>query len=265
MFNMLRMDLYRIFRSKSMYIIVGIGLLSCLISHVTIYSLAQPGIVEQLAKAGAIVDSDISMFSADMSVLEFIASTIFQAGAFSVMMTILATLFIGSDFSSGYIKNILAFQGQRWKYVLSKLITLLIVDVLALVLYLLFFQVMLMILPIDLMPTAFMDFFWYFMTFAILQTGFLALMLPVILGTRSQGMGIGVSIMVAGGLVTVLLEQCFRFFGRTLTPVSLLMQQSQIPETFDLSKNLNAWAVGIVWCIIYTSLGILCIYKKDAA
>ena len=108
MFNMLRMDLRRLFKSRSFSIILGVTAVLLMMVTVMAYAIADPEMMDAMEAQGAeIIESDrmMSEYIQNMSQLDLMHETL-GSGFLLVMTGIGMTLFVNGDFSSGFIKNI---------------------------------------------------------------------------------------------------------------------------------------------------------------
>lgn len=268
MISMIRMDLYRIVRSRSLYVILGFGIVCCLIVNVIFYVLSNSDILQSLKDGGIIViggSVDILDMNLSMSGTEYVHTSIFNNGLYSCMFGVFAALFVGSDFRSGCIKNLMAFRLHRRYYVVTKFISLFIVNVGlsgTFILSLLLFD---RILPATAITSSLTDFVLYVIALQAVQAGFIAMILFALMLTRSESFGIFVSIVVIGGILSVLAEQLLSFFGKSIQAVSLVFQQNNIPLAFDPNGAMRIVCTALVWVILYLALGIFLIRKKDIA
>ena len=123
MFNMLRMDLRRLLKSRSFYIVLGITALLLILVTVMARSLSDPETLAAMEEQGAEIDESDRMMSEyiqNMSQLDFMHESL-GSGFLLVMTGIGMTLFVNGDFSSGFIKNICSAKPRRRDYVLSKI------------------------------------------------------------------------------------------------------------------------------------------------
>lgn len=126
MFNLLRMDLRRLFRTRSFYIVLAAA---ALLSAVC--ALATSGRMIDLYESGLSAveyQPDDTGFEVAFGViwgttqLDYLFASL--SYGFSLMMSgIGVTLFVRGDFSSGRIRNICHVRPRRWEYVLSKILT----------------------------------------------------------------------------------------------------------------------------------------------
>ncbi len=125
MISLLKMDIRRIFKSKGIYV----GAFCCLI--VTLFFVSAIGLSQDSAKVGNL-DKDGVQISSTMSnetafqinAAESVHLIISSAGLFTLLLMILNSMFIGSDFDSGFVKNIFTYRAGRIQYLLSKWIVM---------------------------------------------------------------------------------------------------------------------------------------------
>lgn len=173
MLNMIQMDVFRMFKTKSLYVIyivmfVIIVLTTMLMASVTDESgtleatsigINEPqsfmdGVTDGMAESGTDVpkesveteeeqeiDIGISVNpptedGAKATVFDLVFANL-QAKFIAMFMAIFAVLFATADMSSGYIKNFAGQVKNRWKLVLSKAIALFFFSVLTILLFVL--------------------------------------------------------------------------------------------------------------------------------
>ena len=125
MFNMLKMDLRRLFKSRNFYIILGVTAVLILMVAMLTAVVSDPETLDSMGVSGAEIDEiDRKMLEEirNMTQLDLAYETL--GGGFLLLMTgIGVTIFVGSDFTSGFVKNICCAQPRRVNYVLSKALT----------------------------------------------------------------------------------------------------------------------------------------------
>ena len=124
MFNLLKMDLRRLFRSRGFYIVLVVTAVFLVTLVILVSSIANPETLDAMqSQGGEVSASDYRMGEEirGMSQLEF-AYECLSNGFLLIMAGIGVTLFVSSDFSSGFIKNISFARPRRLEYVLSKIL-----------------------------------------------------------------------------------------------------------------------------------------------
>ena len=119
MINLLRMDLYRLKRSKSVYICLGILMAITVLAFSMIYLLATPQGRNYALKIGLLDNSETEEAQAIVNgadSLDMFRETCMDGGVFGCVIGIIITLFMCGDFQNGFIKNIMSLHRTRWKY-----------------------------------------------------------------------------------------------------------------------------------------------------
>ena len=115
MFNMLKMDLRRLFKSRNFYIILGVTTVLILMVAMLTAVVSDPETLDSMGVSGAEIDEiDRKMLEdiRNMTQLDLAYETL--GGGFLLLMTgIGVTIFVGSDFTSGFVKNICCAQPRR--------------------------------------------------------------------------------------------------------------------------------------------------------
>ena len=124
MFNMLCMDLRRLFKTRSFYVILGVTAALLLAVILLAAVMSDPNTLDAMQSQGAEIDETDRQMSEEirnMTQLEFMDECL-GSGFLLVMVGLGMTLFVHGDFSSGYIKNICFARPRRWAYILSKIL-----------------------------------------------------------------------------------------------------------------------------------------------
>ena len=126
MFNLLRMDLYRLRRSRSVYVCFGLLLAASVVVFVMLWLLAVPQGQENALRIGMLTEDGVETSRSildGVDVLELFRQTALDGGMYNVTMGICIMLFVCADYQGGFIKNIMAFHENRYLYVGSKVVT----------------------------------------------------------------------------------------------------------------------------------------------
>jgi len=110
MFNLIKMDLYRLFKTKSFYII---GIILAAFVFMVMYSLS--------SSDAQFIEDFYGYNLQEMQFIDLLYQT-FMNGMVPMVIGIGAAIFICVDYSSGYIKNIASSVKQRATIALSKFI-----------------------------------------------------------------------------------------------------------------------------------------------
>ena len=133
MFNLLCMDLRRLVRTRSFYIVPAVTAGFLLLMILMVSAVSNPETLDAMQSSGMVVvegdDHQMGEEIRNMSQLEFVHECL-GSGFLLMMACIGMTLFTNGDFSSGYVKNICFARPRRREYVLSKVLVAGMSDVL---------------------------------------------------------------------------------------------------------------------------------------
>ncbi len=206
MFNMLRMDLRRLFKSRSFKIILLVTAALILMVSLMTAVVSDPEVLDDMGAHGAEIDEIDRRMSEEirnMTQLDLAHETL-GGGFLLIIVGIGVTLFVNGDFSSGFVKNICCAQPRRASYVLSKalaagiysgIITLLGVVLILLAPYLYGMR------PVS---SAIPDILQYLFWMWLPHWAFALMALALVLLTRNTTPGIILSLVAGSGLSAVL-------------------------------------------------------------
>ncbi len=267
MFNMLRMDLRRLVKSRSFYVMLAVTALLLLLVVVMAAHIASPETMTAMEEQGAEVDESDRMLSEylrSMPQLELMHEAL-GSGFLLVMTGIGMTLFVNGDFSSGFIKNICCIHPRRRDYVLSKIALAGIYSGIITafsVLLMLLFPLLLRMYPA---PDSPLEILRYALWIWPPHWAFALMALALVLLTRSSTLGIILSLVAGSGLTALLLGTLGRLlhlppFERCFLAVTV--KGIYTPETGITSIGLIL-ACTAVWAVIYGVGGLLSMEKQD--
>ncbi len=122
MFNLLRMDSRRLFKSRTFYIMLAITLAILVFICFMLSVMSSPEVLKAMEESGAQVDgADYQMgaYIDGMSQLAFVHECLAN-GCLLILAGMGMTFFAGGDFAGGYIKNICFARPRRWEYIAAK-------------------------------------------------------------------------------------------------------------------------------------------------
>lgn len=267
MFNLLKMDLRRLFRTRSFYIVLAVTAGFLLLMVFMFAAVANPERLDAMEQSGVVVvegdDFQMAEEIRAMSQLEF-AHECSGSGILLIMVCIGVTLFVHGDFSSGYVKNI-CFARRRWEYVLAKALlagvysgALVLVGILVSVAGPVLFGLRLAGSPAaDILLYA----FWLWLphwAFGLLGLGLVVL-------TRGSTLGIIMAVVSGGGLTAALLQPlCQRFGWPDLAQYMLSTvtnhQCAPMPGMGQMAMILGCAAA---WAGVYLAGSFIAMEKRD--
>lgn len=216
MFNLLRMDLRRLFKTRSFYIVLAVtaGLLVLMIA--TISAVSDQEKLDALQDTGMVVTSgsseDLQEQLRGMTRLDFVYECL-GSGFLLVLACIGVTLFVNGDFSSGYIKNICFARPRRWEYILSKVLVGGVYSGAVTVLGVLVSLACPIPIGLHLTASPMAGILQYTFWLWLPNWAFSLLGLALVLLTRSSTLGIAMGILAGSGFVAVLVQNLCQKFG----------------------------------------------------
>lgn len=263
MLNLLRMDLYRLFRSKGFYICAGCLVFTQLLVLGVPYVLANPALREFIIQQGATITGDVAELKS-ASILDLFHQGNVSGGFFSVTLGILASLFICIDFESGFIKNILTAHENKWDYILSKTSCFMLVNLMYLAITYLF------CLGLNILGRGFFasvplpNVLLYLISAWMINNGFTALTMLICIITRNKAFGVAAAICLDGGLIVMIFGSVLGLFNLNgIMRYTLYMNLNSLPQSYSGVESLKPIIIGFVFLVIYTVLSKFVLAKKD--
>ena len=265
MFNILRMDLRRLFKSRSFYMILGITALLLIMVTVMARSLSDPETLAAMEEQGAEIDESDRMMSEyiqNMSQLDFMHESL-GSGFLLVMAGIGMTLFTGGDFSSGYVKNICFVRPRCRDYVLSKLLLAGVYSGVLTVLSILMALLGPILAGLRLAASPLPQLLWYAALLWLPCWAFSLMALALVLLTRTTTLGIIMSLVSGARLTAVLVGTLGGQLG--LPPVERYFLSSVVQDL--CSPQAGAAAVILAcaagWGVLYAGVSLAVMKKRD--
>ncbi len=270
MFNLLRMDLYRIKRSLSVYICLAIMLSISVLGCWMIWLLGTPEGRQSAVNSGMIETEllmeeleDESNLLEGMDLLEMYRNMSMDGGFYPCIICIITSLFVCADFQSGFIKNIMSSHRNRWRYVVSKLLTMGIVN---------FFFTMISFgfcfltnALFHMVPfTNWLDVLFYLGWAWVITTAFSSLIIAICIFTRNGAISILAAIIFSSGLlVTVLSALSSLFHLDQWVTYTLYFNMTYGPSSYSGIGDLRIFGIGLAFLVLYTLIASIVLSKKD--
>lgn len=262
MFNLLRMDLYRLKRSRYVYVCLGILFLMTFLAYWVVWLETTPQGQETAMKMGMVeIEPDswpqydtISMFR-DVGM---------DGGAYNTILGIVIALFVCVDFGSGFMKNILSLHRQRWKYIGSKLLTAGILSFFYIILQYGFSLLLNLYFDRIAAPAALADILFYLPKAWFLTVAFASLVILVCVLARSIAIGILGAILLGSGLLVQLLSFITDLFGMSKwAEYTLYYILTYDPTGYTGIGDLKGVLIGFVFLFVYSCLAMVSLSKCD--
>ena len=267
MFNLVRMDLRRLFKSRSFYIILGVTAGFLILVCILAYAIANPETLEAIEAQGAeVTESDrvMSEYIRSMSQLELVHENL-GSGFLLVMTGLGMTLFVSGDFSGGFIKNICSAKPRRRDYVLSKVVLAGIYSGIILILSVPLTLLVPLLIHVYPVPVSISQILRYILWMWPPHWAFALMTLALVLLTRSTTLGIILSLVAGSGLTAILLGMLGSLLH--LPPferyfLAAVVKEACTPESGVASIGIIL-ACTAVWAVIYGIGSLLAMEKRD--
>lgn len=270
MFNLLRMDLRRLFRSRSFYIILAVtaGLILGVVALVTAVTDQEVlDAMESMESVDVQVEGNSSEMRAEleaMTRLDFVHECL-GSGFLLLLTGIGVTLFVHSDFASGYIKNVCFVRPRRWEYVLSKILTAGVYSGVIAILGVVISLAGPVLFGLSLAANSIGGILQY--TFWIWLPGwtFGLMGLALVLLTRSTTLGIILAVISGGGVtVAILRTVCYQLGWPALDQylLSSVVQAQCIPQ-MGAAEMTMILLCAAGWAVVYAAGSFLAMEKRD--
>lgn len=267
MFNLLRMDLRRLFRSRSFYIILTVAAALILGLVMLVNTMTDQRVLDAMESQGAEIEkSDYEMRAEfeTMSQLDF-AYECLSSGFLLMLTGIGVTLFVHSDFLSGFAKNICFARPRRWEYVLSKVLTAGVYSGVLTVLGVLLALVCPALFGLHPVPSPVGHILQYVFWMWLPNWAFGLMGLTLVLLTRGSTLGIILAVISGGGVIATLVHTlCQQLgwydFSQYLLSAVVKAQCVPVPGTGQVDMIL---ACAIDWAVFYAIGSLILMENRD--
>lgn len=267
MFNLLRMDLYRMRKSRSLYVCMGILILATISIFGLLWLMAVPKGQETALRIGMLASEDLEEASNLLNTVDTLIlfrQIDLDGGLYSVIFGIWVMLFICMDYQSGFLKNIITFYPNRWKYIGSKILTTGIVNLFYLIIQF-GFVLLLNYLLGTMVPYAKIEDVLFYLAWAwLLTTAFSALVILICICTRSVAAGALTVVLLGSGIIVVPLYRLMNLLhmGDWLK-YSIYLSLSFGPNRYHSLQDLQVFAIGILFLVLYSTAAGMVLKNQD--
>ncbi len=266
MCNLLRMDLYRLKRSWSVYFCFGILLLMTAATFLMVWLAGTEEGGKTAVKIGMMTAAQAAEHGSleGVDLLRLFRRMGLSGGVYNMMLGIQVMLFVCSDYQSGFVKNIMALHQNRWSYAGSKILTAGIVNICYLTGQFAF------VLLVNarfghMVPGVGIRDSLFFISWAwMATTAFAALMVCICIWSRSVAAGTLAAVLLGTGSVVEPLRMFLDVFhlGGWLDD-SIYLTLSMGPDRYETVSDLYVYLVGAGFLGIYTVVTGVVLKKQD--
>lgn len=267
MIAMFRMDLERMWKSKSPYICLGCLIFCFCFASMMLLVVIHPELRQAAVDMGMeITNGDKLEFSflADQPRIEVLHDMILSEGIYIFLCSIM-TLFVCSDFESGFAKNIFALESKRWNYIFSKMLLIQLIGIIYFIVLLGCSFLFSKMTGMEFASNSWMDYLKYIIVLCVINSGFCAQSMVILMITRSKAAGIAAAILLPGGVVVSIIETVCNTFDFSILKWTLYGAIKGISFPLTVSNMAFPIAVGIGWSILWLIISIVLIQKRDVA
>ena len=272
MLNLVRMDFYRLIRSKSFYACLAFLLTTIFMCYGIIFIVGTPEGQQLAPKIGMSMLVDAEDSENSESVLEgvdfisMLRQSCTDGGAYHLTFGIMVAIFICMDFQSGFIKNIMSMHRKRWKYVISKLLTIGIADFSYLVICFAFAALMNLLFH-NLVPFGRgQDVLFYLSWVWLVTMAFAALIIMLCVISKNMAVGVTMAVLLGSGLILLPLVGITSWFNADgWFHYTIYYNISYGPSSYSVPADLKVFAIGAVFLAIYSIIAVIVSAKRDVA
>lgn len=281
MFNLLRMDLYRMKRSKFVYVCFASLLFVIAVCYVMVYLVSTPKGREIGSKIGMMVATEgsdegsivlvdtgdaaeLDSLLEDENLLGMYRESNMNGGMYHVIFGIAVALLVCGDYQGGFIKNIMALHKARWTYIGSKLMAAGILNFLYLILSF-GFNMLMNLLFGNMVPAAPLGEVAFYLAWAwLVSMAFGALIILLCVASRSTTIGVTGSVLLGSGLVVMLVSSITNQFNLSgWLEYTLYYNITYGPSAYASVADLRPAATGLVFLVIYAIVSCMSLIRQD--
>lgn len=281
MFNLLRMDLYRLKRSKSVYVCFASMLAGIFLCYLMIYLLGTPEGQKTAEKIGMLPEQGLEEQSVTnveivtmleegeellegINLLDMFRESYMDGGMYNVLFGLAVALFVCADYKGGAMKNIMSLHRNRWPYIGSKLISAGILNILYLVLGFTFNCLMNLMFGRMVPSVSWSSVLFYLSWVWLVSMAFAAMIIALCALSRSTTVGVLGAVLGGSGLIVVLVSKFMSFFHLDgWMKYTIYYTVLSGPSTYTSPADLRCVALGLIFLVLYTVVAVAALIKQD--
>lgn len=267
MFNLLRMELRRLIRSKSPYVALLWVLGILLMAGITMRTVSDPELAAEAARKGmeiTVEDQDEFDKIMEGSLLQSLYTGIYTSGgAVVIALYIVITLMVCSDYDSGFAKNIFSLRHRRGGYVISWMIAMQILSLILNLAAIGFWAFFVRMAGMRFSSNSLQEYLWFLLLFQAIGGGFCAQAMAFALITRSKAFGAVASLVMCGGIAAALIETIFGLKQVSVMKWTLYGTSQSIVFPIQAGHVLAPFGIALVWMVFWIAVGVIVVQKRD--
>lgn len=280
MVNIMRMDLYRLVHSKSLWVFLAIIVALAAISTGTVAYVSSPTFTESLeaaeglhvgfsdakstAEAGAALGSLVQNLSAE----SLVGSSLLSGGALACLFAIFVAIFLTAEFEGGFAKNVLSAQPNRLALLAARSVEIAVLAVAFTAVSIGATLAIAAVAGLELAPTPPADLALWAALVALSVAAFGMLTALGAWATRKMAASIVIGVVLASGVVTTVLKGALVLFPSAphiadYTPYSCTTSLAQGLGAAGALDPLHIALVTAAFIAIGIGLGAVALQKRD--
>ncbi len=272
MLNTIKMDLYRMIKSKALLVTIIIAAFSVFLNVATAkFQLSNPEfqklMQEAMEESG---DVNVGIQAGNVGLItettptENIFASSFVGGTFLLMGAIFIIIFVCKEHNEGFIKNVVSRKGYRRQMSASKAIITVAYTLIQFVACSIIFLIVYGVLFQGFQFKSVVNLLRYTAVQALIQIVIMNLCVLFSNLVRNMAISITFGVLLSSGLfslVTVLIDHLELPFRTTDYLLTIIM--NQLPVVYDSSIYQRALAVSLIGVVVYQSASLLVMKKQD--
>lgn len=281
MINYIKMDLFRLFKSKSFYICTMVFMFLTASSIMEIRTIEKEGLenyygedyeeIKESVESGDTIEMGITYDSVELLVdgitLRSCISANYSGSVIILMILLLFSIFICGEYTTGYIKNTITLPKHRWYFNVSKLVTALVVFLIENLIAMGMFVFSIYCIFDKASVGDLGSLGTYLVLQMFLTLGLCAFMIMICNLFKSTTLNVVMAILVAVQVLTMpviaILCQGLKFKYTTVSKFFMSVTTRTLPLNITGRAATETLALGIVGIIGYMILSNILITKKD--
>ncbi len=267
MFNLLRMDLRRLLRSRSFYITLSVMAVMIVLVDLMAVSMSDPEFLDAMEAGGAEIseyDRQEGELIRSFSQLQLV-NECFSNGFLLLVTGIAVTVFVSQDFTSGFVKNIGAIQPSRKRYVLEKSLVAGLYSGIVTVLAVALAVASPLLMGFAPRPDTLLDILQYTCFLWLPNWAFGLMALFMVLLSRSNTLGILMSLASGLGL-TAAVSQVLPYLLHLPYPspyfLSSVVREQCLPQPYPQQMQMVLFC-SAGWGLVYLAASLVVMEKRD--
>lgn len=247
--DLFRMDMYRIIHGKAFYVLIGtmIFILFIIITQMN----------DSLPLSAFLGGSSDSFMSAGMDITMT-----------TVLMGFLISIYIGKEFQTGIVKNIITTHSNKLEYILSKAATAVVCDIVFVIVFMVVLGVLSMVLGLPLGITSIPGLLLYLFSRIMLAVPMSLLIIGINLLFRTNyGWSMIISYVFSAGSLITLAKSIFNMVGLSgffgIFDYTIGGAASALSLTPSAGNIFITLVIAIVWSVVWMLVDDTIMNKKD--